>query len=48
MRSVSKLSVTSKKYGTQFNNKFVKFELGFSTFACTMVELCYPNTYLRP
>lgn len=45
MRSVSKLSVTSKKYGTQFNNKFVTFELGFSTFACTMVELGYPNIF---
>ena len=45
MGSVCALTKCSKKYGTKFNNQYAKFEMGFSTLACTMVELGYPNIY---
>ena len=45
LNSVIDLSKCSEKYNTKFNNKYAKFELAFSTLACTMVELGYNNIY---
>ena len=45
LNSVTDLTKCSKKYNTKFNNKYAKFELAFSTLACTMVELGYDNIY---
>ena len=44
-KCVSELATCSRKYGTNFNNKYVQFELAFSTFSFTMSELGYPNIY---
>lgn len=43
--SVKSLSSCSKKHGSKFNDKYVKFELAFATFACTMVELGHENIF---